>query len=117
MASGGERAAGAGGEKAVAGDALLMQMSLVREGSQPKGKWDGHREGRRWAQNGQLEGGGPIPVLLGCISPHLAGSLQCPDHSRNAEARSGHVMSHGQQEARRDQEGAGGSTDGHLPRS
>lgn len=33
MASGGERATGAGGEEAVAGDALLMQMSFVREGS------------------------------------------------------------------------------------
>lgn len=41
MASGGERATGAGGEKAVTGDALLMQMSLGREGSQLKGKWEG----------------------------------------------------------------------------
>ena len=37
MASGGERATGAGGEKAVAGDALLMQKSFVREESQLKG--------------------------------------------------------------------------------
>lgn len=41
MASGGERATGAGGEKAVTGDALLMQMSLGREGSQLKGKREG----------------------------------------------------------------------------
>lgn len=40
MASGGERATGAGGEKAVTGDALLMQMSSVREGSRLKGKWE-----------------------------------------------------------------------------
>lgn len=36
MVSGGERATGAGGEKAVARDALLMQMSFVREGSRLK---------------------------------------------------------------------------------
>lgn len=40
MASGGEGATGAGGKKAVAGDALLTQMSLVGEGSQLKGKWE-----------------------------------------------------------------------------
>lgn len=33
MASGGERATGAGGEEAVTGDASLMQMSFVRERS------------------------------------------------------------------------------------
>lgn len=37
MASGGERATGAGGKKAVAGDALLVQKSFAREGSQLKG--------------------------------------------------------------------------------
>lgn len=42
MASGGERATAAGGEKAVTGDALLMQMSLVREGSQLKGNGTGY---------------------------------------------------------------------------
>lgn len=41
MASGGERATGAGGEETVAGDALLMQMSSVREGSRLKDKRDG----------------------------------------------------------------------------
>lgn len=41
MASGGERDTGAGGEKAVTRDALLMQISSVKNGSQLKGKWDG----------------------------------------------------------------------------
>lgn len=68
MASGGERATGAGGEKAVTGDALLMQMSLVREGSQLKGKWDRpwrrQRMGPEWpiTGRGDLAGMGSLPT-------------------------------------------------------